>query len=308
MNSEQVFTSRLDTIARPAQVEAEPQPYQPASVDQVLDRVGELAALPQVVFKVVDLTGSDHTSALAMERAIIVDPGFSARLLSCANSAYYGLPRKVTSIREAVTFLGLRAVRQLAMTVGVFELFVGKNDAESLRRRAWWRHSLDTAICCKWLAAKTMSCKQDEAYTCGLLHLTGKTLLDRYEPSRYDVVQEQMRLGFSELDAERQAYGCDHIQVIVGASQKWGFPEVLSEGVSYVQPSEGQPSALCSCTAIATRIASRHIGKTPQGEPEPACALPGWALERLAIDPAESEALVADGREAIMASTSLTLG
>ena len=124
-------------------------------LNDILRKVNDLAVLPHVVFKVLEISGSSEAPASHMERAIVVDPGFSAKVLSLANSAGMGLPRKVNSIREAIAFLGFRQMRSLAMTVGVFDLFVGKTDKESLRRRAWWRHSIDTAVCCRWLATQS---------------------------------------------------------------------------------------------------------------------------------------------------------
>ena len=155
---------------------------------RLTSRINEIAVLPHVVFKVLEISSSTDTPASAMEKAIIIDPGFSSKLLMLANSAYYSLPRKVSSIREATTFLGFKAVRQLAMTVGVFDLFVGKTDKESLRRRTWWRHSVDTAVCCRWLAAEAKSVSSEEAYTCGLLHYIGRTLLDRIGEANYEEV------------------------------------------------------------------------------------------------------------------------
>src|SRR5687768_7393250 len=160
-----------------------------AGLERILTRVNEMPVLPHVVFKVMEISGSSESPGHELEKAIVVDPGFSSKLLSLANSAYYGLPRKVTSVREAITFLGFKSIRQLAMTVGVFDMFIGKNDRDSLRRRRWWRHSVDTAVCCKWLAAETRKMPQDEAYTSGLLHYIGKTLLDRFGDGPYEKVE-----------------------------------------------------------------------------------------------------------------------
>ena len=126
------------------------------SIDKLIQRIDEIAVLPHVVYKVLEQSASTDTAASELERTIVVDPGFSTRLLTLANSAFYGLPKKVTSIRDAVTFLGYKQIRQLAMTVGFFDMFVGKNDRESLRRRAGLRLSIDTVICCRLLAGEIM--------------------------------------------------------------------------------------------------------------------------------------------------------
>jgi len=271
------------------------------AVNSMMDRVRDIAVLPQIVFKVVDLTGSTESSAREMESVIIVDPGFSAKLLTMANSAYYGLPRKVTSIREAITFLGFRAVRQLAMTVGVFDLFVGKNDAESLRRRAWWRHSVDSAICAKWLSTKCAAINAEEAYTCALLHYVGKTILDRCEPLAYEVVQAAVGSGADIRAAETSAYGCDHIEIATAAARKWGFPEILTEGLNYIdEHAPGSPfSEIKASTCFAHHTAAYTIrGKRGQDAAQE-LEIPPWAIRALGLDDSNMESLLYEGGAAI---------
>lgn len=245
----------------------------------ILARVDGLAVLPHVVFKVLEISGSAESPATEMERAIIVDPGFSSKVLVLANSASFGLPKKVISIREAVMFLGFRTVRNLAMTVGTFDLFVGKNDRESLRRRAWWRHSVDSAMACRYIARVTKLAEADEAYTCGLLHLIGKTLLDRFGGKDYELVHKIMAMGNTDRQAERSVYGCDHVHMSVGACAKWGLPAPLLAGLQYpVVPAADTPyRQLRACTAIGTTLAHRARNGGSAGD------LPLWAVQELKI-------------------------
>lgn len=246
----------------------------------LLAKSGEIAVLPHVVYRILEMTDSTDAAASQVEAAITIDPGFSARLLTQANSAYYGLPRKVTSIREAVTYLGFRAVRQLAMTVGVFDLFVGKNDEESLRRRSWWRHSVDTAVIARYLAQKLKLGRPDESYTSGLLHYIGKTVLDRYNPDAYaSVFVAQRQCGDDRL-AEMRVYGCDHVEVAMAVATKWGFPESLIMGMNYLDPPEPEDPYtplrtsvfLADRIAIAVRSGSQDFDLAPIG---------GWAASSL---------------------------
>src|SRR5688500_10564950 len=94
------------------------------SFDKLLARINEMPVLPHVVFKVMEISCGAEFPPAELERTIVVDPGFSSRLITLANSAYYGLPRKITSVKEATSFLGFKAIRQLAMTVGVFDMFI----------------------------------------------------------------------------------------------------------------------------------------------------------------------------------------
>jgi HD-like signal output (HDOD) protein len=279
----------------------------PDPIAQVLESSKDLAVLPQVVFKIMELTDSVESSAGQMERAIVVDPGFSAKILRQANSAYYALPRKITSIREAIVFLGFKSVRQLAMAVGIFDMFVGKNDRESLRRRAWWRHSLDTAVCCRVIADMIPGVDPDEAYTCGLLHYIGKTMLDRYNPKSYEKVQVLLEAGASDVQAETAVFHCHHGQVSEAITHKWGFPEMLVGGMNYLSvPKEDDESGdLRATTAISDYIA--RAAQTDLPDEDIAESLPTWAVERLSKNEQTWPVLVARGTGAIDAAAKMTI-
>ncbi len=232
-----------------------------AAIARVMSKSKDISVLPHVVFQIMEMTASDESSAGSLERAVVVDPGFSAKLLSQANSASLGLPKKVSSIREAIMFLGFRQVRSLAMTVGVFDMFVGKTDKESLRRRKWWRHSLDTAATARFLAGKLGACEAETAYTCGLLHLLGKTILCRYDSSKFEQVESLVSSGRIERDAERSVYGCDHVEILSAAGSAWGFPQSLQEGLDYDdEPAEDDPAKnLRAVVCLASLISGMAI-------------------------------------------------
>lgn len=269
-------------------------------INEILTKGGDVAVLPQVVFKIMEMTGDDTSSAMALEKAIVVDPGFSIKLLAQANSAYYSLPKKVTSIKEAILFVGLKSVRQLAMAVGVFDMFVGKTDKDSLRRRGWWRNSLDAAVCSRELAAKFPSVSQDEAYTCGLLHLIGKTILDRYDPAKYEKVELLIQHGATDRQAEKAVYGCDHVEIAMASAKNWGFPDLLVAGLNYRDDECGlgtdrQIAALVSTAHAISKIAIDGGPDAAEGPDR----IPGWAIEALGITQDQVDPLITTGVEAI---------
>ena len=268
-----------------------------SAVEGILSRTNELAVLPHVVHKVLELTASDDASAHDVESAIAIDPGFTSRLLVLANSAAFGLPRRVTSIREAVMFLGYRTVRSAALTVGVFDIFVGKTDRDSLRRREWWRHSVDTAICARYLAKSTEKVPLEDAYTSGLLHLIGKMLLDKYGNKPYDDVQRMVDQGTADYVAETQVYGLDHSEVAAAAAAKWNLPAALQSGLRYLEPAEPDDpfAALRACTTVSTMMAIWAMNGPQQEGSE--CLT--WALERLGLGALSMVDLGAEGRRAI---------
>lgn len=279
-----------------------------AGLDRILARVSEVPVLPHVVYKVMEISGSAESSSQELERAIVIDPGFSSKLLSLANSAYYGLPRRVTSVSEAITFLGFKSIRQLAMTVGVFDLFIGKNDKDSLRRRRWWRHSVDSAVCCRWLAKKNRELQPESAYTVGLLHIIGKTLLDRFGEEPYEKVEMLMEHGVDDLRAELAVYKCDHIQVGVAAASQWGFPDELVVALEYDRPApDGDPWATNrACVMLGSRIADLALVGQDLSEAE-LIVLPTWALEQMGFSQDQMPDLVSAATQVIGEAASIQL-
>ncbi|HWD38492.1 MAG TPA: HDOD domain-containing protein [Fimbriimonas sp.] len=260
-------------------------------------RTNELAVLPHVVHRVLEITSVDDCVGRDLEKTILIDPGFSSKVLVLANSAAFGLPRRVSSVREAIMFLGYRTVRSVALTVGLFDVFVGKTDQSSMRRREWWRHSVDTAVCGRCIAMSSDQIPLEDAYTSGLLHLIGKSFMDRHGGMEYELVEEMIEGGASDLAAERAVYGCDHCEVAIEAARRWDLPLSLQSGLNYLQPAlPNDPfGSLRACTIVATRMASR----AKHGATDENAVCPEWALERLGMVGATMAELGAIGRRAI---------
>jgi putative nucleotidyltransferase with HDIG domain len=263
-------------------------------VKTIMDKIRDMAVLPQVVCQVMDLTVNPNATARDLERVIAVDPGMSSRVLNTVNSAYYGLPRKIASIKEAVVFLGFKSIRHIAMTAGVFDMFVGKADKQNIRRRTWWRHSIDTALCCRLLASQTQDLSTDEAYTAGLLHDIGKPLLDRYGGMLYDGVESLIEQGMDTLGAERSVYGCDHANLGQEISLHWRFPQKLADAIGghHAQDGGNLSEPLLTATTVIGNYIAHAVRETNRDDTFLLLDAPVWALEQLHLNSNTLQALI----------------
>lgn len=279
------------------------------ALESLLGKITDLAVLPHVVYRVIEMSGSTDCAVCDIGQVISVDPGFSSKVLSLANSAYYGLPRKVTSIKEAISFLGFKQIRSLAMTVGIYDMFAGKNDENSLRRRTWWRHSVDTAVCAKFLTSRFRKVNPEDAYTVGLIHLIGKSLLDRFGGGEYRLVEALMERGATDLQAETAVFKCNHVEVAIACAEKWGFPESLVRGLNYREPAQpGEPDCeLRAIVLVADRISDYAIRGKVEDTADEVRTLPQWTMDVLEIQPDQISNLMADGMQAIASAASLYL-
>jgi putative nucleotidyltransferase with HDIG domain len=277
--------------------------------ESVVQKVKDLAALPQVVHQIIHLTNNPNASVKDLERLISIDQGMSMRVLNTVNSAYYGFSRKIASIKDAVVLLGFKAVRNLAMTVSVFDLFVGKTDRQNLRRGKWWRHSIDTALCARLIASQVAGVSPDEAYTAGLLHDIGKPLLDRYGGTPYEQVEDLIAQGVPELAAERQVYGCDHAEVGRAVSQHWGFPEKLVEaiGCHHTESANGLGDAPLTAVVVLANFVA-HLLRQSDAPETWWFDLPQWVSETLQLTPQQLQSLYLGCEVELQSSPMAALG
>ena len=267
------------------------------------ENISEIAVLPHVVFSILEPVGPDEPSTTELDKIVSVDPGFATKALALANSGSFAKPRTVGAVSEAIELLGYRTVRTLAMTAGTFEMFVGKNDPYSLRRRRWWRHSVDSAIACRWIAQQSRTANSEEAYTAGLLHLLGKTLLDRYGRHDYTLVTERQASGARDIDAERAVYGCDHTELLISLAERWQLPEKMIKSFDYYQAPEtgDEYLPLRACVALATRMASAAC-KGPELGSGDLADCPDWALGILGMSRNQLRIVLDEGIGAITRS------
>jgi putative nucleotidyltransferase with HDIG domain len=205
----------------------------PVELNRLIDDIGELAVLPQVVAKVLELSSEPTACATDFDRAISVDPGFTARILKLANSAYYGLPRRVGVIRDAVVLLGVKEVRCLALAATGFDLFVGKSDRDSLVKREMWRHSVYTASAARAIAQTVPGVQSEEAFVTGLLHDIGKSVALRALRQEFmDTLDRAQAAHLSFFEGEQQTMRYSHTDLGAAVMMKWNLPRRLTEAVA----------------------------------------------------------------------------
>lgn len=267
------------------------------TMDYVLDKLKDVKVLPQVVYRVLEATEKAGSSPIEIERQVALDPGFTAKILQIANSAAYALPKKLTSIKDAVMLLGMKEIREVALKASVFDFFVGKTDKESTRRKMWWRSSVDTATVCRVLADRYPDLDSNEAYTAGLLHMIGRALLDLSNTQMYERVLYVVDKGAPQRLAERTVFGIDHIEVAQELCERWKFPASLVQSLNY----EDEPGALeewarkRALVAVAHMIVEHSTGV--KSDSTISIAERQWAFDALQINQQTAEGWVTATKE-----------
>lgn len=278
----------------------------PKSPQEVVENLGEIAMLPQVVMKVLDMTNNTRATTQELEEVIGQDQGLTSKVLTLANSSYYGLPRRVSSLREAVMFLGFRAVRNIAMTASCYNMFIGKSDSQSLLKRRIWKHSVDTSLLTRLVCAFAPDVVPDEAFAAGLLHDIGKTVLEQYYPqATLQVVHTAERLGIRHHEAEEQILGFNHADLGLALALHWNLPTVLAEALGYHHyvPAASVAPRLVAVVAIASDIA--NLLESGVSEEEWLSAINEDAMQTLNITPDQIGTLIEGCRVEVERSAGL---
>jgi putative nucleotidyltransferase with HDIG domain len=191
-----------------------------------------LPSLPAVVMELLSSIEQDDVDISVLAKKVSYDQALTAKTLRLANSSTYGLQVKVTTIQQAITFLGFQTTRNLITAAAITGCFpsgrcVGFHD------KAFWRHSIATAACARALARR-MRFNQDIAFTAGLLHDIGRLVLVTGHPDAYaQVVAWHAQHGGDWQDAEQAVLGIDHIDAGVALADHWNFSSTMRQAIAY---------------------------------------------------------------------------
>lgn len=199
---------------------------------QIVGQIRALPSLPAVIMELIQSLGDEDADTHLLAKKIASDQALVAKMLRVANSSFYGLQGKVTSIQDVVVVLGLRNVRTLAMAAAVTGSFSGRNAVPGFDFNAFWRHSMGTALCARALA-KRLKMSEENAFTAALLHDIGRLVLAACFPAHLTAVLAYRSTHDGLLlDAERAVIGVDHASIGEALTAHWKFPESIRESVA----------------------------------------------------------------------------
>lgn len=224
------------------------------ALQSIAGHLNTLPSFPAVYLDVIVALSSEDASMDQIGEIISRDPALVAKLLQVANSAAFGLMKKVSSPTEAVQFLGFSTVRALTLSVHVFANFIGIRHARFSAERLC-DHSMRTAQIARAImqAEGATLAEIDHAYTAGMLHDVGKLVLAQNLPDQFQQalqLADQRRLP--AFAAEREVFGTTHAAVGAYLLGLWGLPGDIVEGVAF----HSEPPAGAFTAAGAVHIAS----------------------------------------------------
>ena len=215
--------------------------------------VNSLPALPQVLVDLIDVCNQQDVSMSTIAPIVGRDPALAAKVLQLANSALFGARHPIADISQAVVFLGLDMLRNLAISVSAHEVFrTGKGD--SSWTGIFWRRAILAASFCQKLALKLRYHKPSEAYLAGLFDSIGMLFFYVQAPEPYAAVLtevEERDWGTGLAARETALFGFSHAEIGGMLLRKWKLAD-LAETVASQSLGQLPPEAdLLSILTIA---------------------------------------------------------
>jgi len=200
-----------------------------SSFKDILDRIDQLAPIPPIAIRIMELAEDPDSSLSEIADLVINDPAITANLLKTCNSAYFGLSRKVDSVQDAITLVGLDHVVQLVMLGSVSRNLKKKADGYGLGEGELWRHAVLSAHVAGKLAIRYGASKTRHlVFTAALLKDIGKLILGRFVAfslEQINILVDAKGLSFNE--AEKKIIGMNHEELGALVGEKWCFSEKL---------------------------------------------------------------------------------
>ena len=224
----------------------------PDKYKAIVEGLGQVPTLPAIVARALEILNQPNANAEQAAKLIGQDLALSAKVLRLANSAFYGIPRTISSVDQAIVILGFQTVRSLVMSASVMKI-LGRGGRGGVDRRGVWRHSVATALAARLLSRKLgrkLGLDTEALFMAGLLHKIGVMILDSAVQSEYEIA---LRAATAEEAQplpliERETLGTDHAALAGMLCEKWGLPDELRTPIAnHIFPRESKTHVEQAC-------------------------------------------------------------
>ena len=199
---------------------------------QLITDLSDVPSPPLLYFDIREQIEGHTGSSAGMAEIAARDPSLVARILRVANSGFYGVPRSISSLEEAVRIIGTDSLLSMVLAA---HLFSGL-PPPGLNLEVLWRHALQVSALAREIATLEGASieEQGQAFIAGLLHDIGIMVLLENQPARYQPMWQQAAGDEQRLAVlEREAFGTTHGELGALILKLWSLPEAVVEGVRH---------------------------------------------------------------------------
>lgn len=193
----------------------------------------QLPTLPLLFNQLNKMLDNPFSSNKKISELILKDQSMVSKILKLSNSAMYSKRQEISSLSNAITFLGTEILRNLILQISVVRLFQFDDDElPEFSINTFWEHSLGAAYFTGIIVKKLSLPNSDNYYIGGLLHDIGKLLIFQFHPEKFkEIVLRQLNENLLDTEAEEQVLGLAHFDIGAFLSDKWKFKKEILDSI-----------------------------------------------------------------------------
>lgn len=211
-------------------------------IEHILAKADDLPVMPNIGMEILNLIDSENSVPADFEQIVENDQVMTLKILKLANSAYYGYPREIINLKEAIVILGLDTLKSLVLSLLTRQMLGNSLDSYGLQRGELWEHSMAVAMIARSIGRKVHAQKVERYFVAGLLHDVGKLLLNVFLREYAEVLKQQISEGGMNFNvAEERVLGVSHADIGAELVSRWNLPEFLVNVVRYHHDHQAAP-------------------------------------------------------------------
>jgi len=220
---------------------------------EIISKMKSFPSMSGIAAKVLKLLDDPDAGAGQVEQLLKQDPSLTANLLKLTNSAYFGIPSKVGSVRHAIAMLGWKRLSKLVMAACVSAITDRQIPGYDLPPGVLWQHSVAVSVTAEGLMRELKIAESDEIFTAALLHDLGKLILGGFVEKDLEEIEKVAARGIPFQMAEQEVLGTDHAEIGALMLESWSFPPSLVAAVRWHHDPDSAPetSAMTDIVHVA---------------------------------------------------------
>jgi len=228
-------------------------------LSELCREIHEVSTLPHVAMRVMEIANDPNAGAREMKQAMEADVALSTRVLRCVNSSAYAIRTKITNLQHAISFLGVKQIRNLAMTASISKLFANEESIGTYNRLGLWRHMIAVGVCARLVAARLSLKEFEDVFLAGLLHDVGIILEDQHVNGAFVEVVNELPKASRLCEVEQKHLKFDHTMLGSRLASAWRLPAGIVDSIRHHHDSvsyDGTCAATVRCVELANFICS----------------------------------------------------
>lgn len=244
-----------------------------SSINEIIKQIEEFPTLPTIYATLSDVMANPRSTASDVASVIAQDQASASKILKTANSSLYGFRGRISSISQAVVYVGFEEVKNLCAAISILDIFNMKSLSEVLNPVDLWKHSIAVGVISRYIAKTTGANNLEDYFVAGIIHDIGKLIFMKAIPESYSkILVHVSESGESLREVEKRVLGITHTLAGKLLAERWRLPKTVQDVISYqyIGIKDGHSQNLVATVHLANVVATMlELGKTGEEEVPP---------------------------------------